>query len=95
MTPVTGIGNVRKTIRACRQVGKDERGAIPFGIAGSFEETKKGSIEPGKVADLVVLSQDLLSVPDEKLLETEVLATIVNGKMLYESLSLTRKPKTP
>lgn len=57
---------------------------------GSFEETTKGSIVPGKVADLVVLSQDILSVPDDALLETEVLATIVNGKMLYESLHLTR-----
>jgi predicted amidohydrolase YtcJ len=58
---------------------------------GSFEEGTKGSIEPGKVADLVVLSQDILSVPDDALLKTEVLATIVNGKVLYESLYLTRK----
>jgi predicted amidohydrolase YtcJ len=62
---------------------------------GSFEETRKGSIEPGKVADLVVLSQDILSVPDDALLKTEVLATIVNGKVLYESLYLTRKRPTP
>jgi hypothetical protein len=58
---------------------------------GSFEEKRKGSIEPGKRADLVVLSQDILSVPDERLLDTEVLATIVNGKVLYESLALTRR----
>jgi predicted amidohydrolase YtcJ len=62
---------------------------------GSFEEATKGSIEPGKVADLVVLSQDILSVPDDALLKTEVLATIVNGRMLYESLHLTRKRSTP
>jgi hypothetical protein len=60
---------------------------------GSFEEETKGSITPGKVADLVVLSQDILSVPDEALLATEVLATIVDGKILYESLALTRSPR--
>ncbi len=62
---------------------------------GSFEEETKGSITPGKVADLVVLSQDILTVPDDALLDTEVLATIVNGKLLYESLYLTRSRPTP
>jgi hypothetical protein len=51
---------------------------------GDFEEDSKGSIAPGKVADLVVLSQDILSVPDEELMRTEVVATIVNGRVLYE-----------
>ncbi len=54
----------------------------------SFEETVRGSIEPGKLADLVVLSRDILSVPDEELLGTKVLATIVNGRVLYESPEL-------
>jgi predicted amidohydrolase YtcJ len=62
---------------------------------GSFEETAKGSIEPGKLADLVVLSQDILSVPDDALLETKVLATIVDGRMVYESLDLTRTRPAP
>lgn len=51
---------------------------------GSFAEKEKGSIEVGKLADLVVLSQDILSVPDDALVKTEVLATIVDGKVLYE-----------
>jgi predicted amidohydrolase YtcJ len=50
----------------------------------SFAEGEKGSIEAGKVADLVVLSQDILAVPDEALLKTEILATIVDGKVLHE-----------
>ena len=62
---------------------------------GSFAENEKGSITPGKVADLVVLSQDILSVPDDRILDTEVLATMVNGKILYESLYLTRSRPTP
>ncbi len=51
---------------------------------GSFAEREKGSIEIGKLADLVVLSQDILSVPDSALMQTEVLATIVGGRVLYE-----------
>ncbi len=51
---------------------------------GSFAEKEKGSIEAGKLADFVVLSQDILSVPDDALMKTEVLATIVGGKLLYE-----------
>jgi predicted amidohydrolase YtcJ len=51
---------------------------------GSFAEAEKGSIEVGKLADLVVLSQDILSVPDDALMGTEVLATIVDGKVLYQ-----------
>ncbi len=51
---------------------------------GSFAEREKGSIEVGKLADLVVLSQDILTVPDDALLKTDVLATIVDGKVLFE-----------
>lgn len=51
---------------------------------GSFAETQKGSVTVGKLADLVVLSQDILSVPDTALMQTEVLATILDGRVLYE-----------
>jgi hypothetical protein len=51
---------------------------------GSFAEEEKGSIEFGKLADLVVLSRDMLSVPDDALMKTEVLAAIVDGRVLYE-----------
>jgi hypothetical protein len=51
---------------------------------GSFAEAETGSIEVGKLADLVVLSQDILAVPDDGLMTTEVLATIVDGRLLYE-----------
>ncbi len=50
----------------------------------AFEEELKGSLETGKVADIVVLSKDLSSCPDEEILETEVLMTIVDGKVKYE-----------
>ncbi len=50
---------------------------------GAFEERERGSIEPGKLADLTVLSQDILSVPDSELLKTQVLHTIVDGRIRY------------
>jgi predicted amidohydrolase YtcJ len=50
---------------------------------GSFEEDERGSIAPGRDADLVVLSQDILSVPDDALLQTRVLATIVDGRIAW------------
>jgi len=48
------------------------------------EEDRLGSIEPGKLADLIVIDRDILSLPPEELLETKVLMTIVNGKTVYQ-----------
>lgn len=48
-----------------------------------FAEHKKGSITVGKLADLVVLSRDLFSIPAEDILTTEVTHTILDGKLIY------------
>ena len=50
----------------------------------AFEEDIKGSLTPGKLADITVLSQDLLTVPDEEIMQTEIVMTIVGGKVLYD-----------
>ncbi|HUL79066.1 MAG TPA: amidohydrolase, partial [Vicinamibacteria bacterium] len=60
---------------------------------GSFAEKEKGSIEVGKLADLVVLSQDIQSVPDDAILKTEVLATIVDGRVLFGARNLHDLPR--
>ena len=51
----------------------------------TFEEDVKGTIEPGKLADLVVVSEDLLSAPPDRLRQAKVLATIVGGTFVYET----------
>ena len=50
----------------------------------TFEEDLKGSIEPGKLADLVVLSEDILTCPPEQIQQTTVLMTMVGGEIVYE-----------
>ncbi len=49
----------------------------------AFEEDIKGSLEVGKLADITVLSKDILTVPEEEILDTEVLYTIVGGNVAY------------
>lgn len=50
---------------------------------GAFEEQIKGSIEPGKLADFTVFSQDIMQVPDSSLLKTEIVMTVLGGKKIY------------
>ena len=49
----------------------------------TFEENIKGSIEPGKLADLVVLSADFLTVPERAIASIKPLATMVGGRFVY------------
>ena len=49
----------------------------------AFEEDIKGSLTPGKLADITVLSKDILTIPEEEILETEVVYTIVGGNVEY------------
>jgi predicted amidohydrolase YtcJ len=49
----------------------------------SFEEDIKGSLQKGKLADIVVLSKDIFTIPEEEILNTDVVYTILGGKIIY------------
>ncbi len=51
----------------------------------SFEEDIKGSIEIGKLADLVVLNEDIFQIQPEKIKDVKVDMTIFNGEIVYIS----------
>ena len=53
------------------------------GAYSSFEENIKGSLEPGKLADVVVLDQDLLTYPVEKVQDVKVRYTLIGGEVVY------------
>ena len=50
----------------------------------AFQEDINGTIEVGKLADLTIFSKDIMKVPEEEILEAQVIMTIVNGKIVYE-----------
>ena len=51
----------------------------------AFAEAVRGSLEPGKRADLTVLSQDLMNIPEADILQTRCLMTVVNGEVVYDA----------
>ena len=51
----------------------------------AFEDDVKGSLEVGKFADVTVLSRDILEIPEEEILGTEVLYTVVGGVVRYRA----------
>jgi predicted amidohydrolase YtcJ len=82
---------VRKT-RTGRSVSPEEAIGVLDAIKvytwnGAYlgnEEDIKGSIEPGKLADMVVLDRDILEVPLEEIKDINVLTTIVDGRIVYQ-----------
>jgi predicted amidohydrolase YtcJ len=54
------------------------------GAYAAFEEENRGSLKPGKYADITVLSKDILKVPEDEIPTAKVVYTIVGGKVLYK-----------
>jgi predicted amidohydrolase YtcJ len=54
------------------------------GAYAAFEEDIKGSLTPRKLADITVLSHDIMTIPEDEIPGTEVLYTIVGGELLYQ-----------
>ena len=55
------------------------------GARAAFWEDRIGSIEPGKLADLVVLSDDIMTIPEDRIPDTRVLATLVGGRPVHDT----------
>ncbi|MBZ4189105.1 amidohydrolase [Niabella beijingensis] len=60
------------------------RGMTIWAARAAFEEREKGSLEPGKLADFVILDQDLMTAPETALLKTTVLRTFSGGQQVFE-----------
>ena len=54
------------------------------GARAAFEENSKGTLKPGKYADITVLSKDILTVPEDEIATAQVMYTIVGGKIRYK-----------
>lgn len=52
----------------------------------SFTESILGSLVPGKLADFVILSQDIMAIPANEILDTKVSATVIDGRPVYGHL---------
>jgi predicted amidohydrolase YtcJ len=55
------------------------------GAYAAFQERETGSIEVGKAADLIVLDHNLFEVPPEKIHETKVVLTLLEGREVYRA----------
>ncbi|MGJ7031144.1 amidohydrolase [Niabella hirudinis] len=60
------------------------RGMTIWAAKAAFEEQEKGSLEPGKLADFVVLDYDLMQAPETELLKIKVLKTYSGGEVVFE-----------
>lgn len=92
--PMVGIyaAVTRKGMSGRAFAAEEEAISVPDAIArytrnGAYltgEEDLKGTLEPGKLADLAVLNQDILTIDPERILETRVDLTILGGEVVYE-----------
>lgn len=59
------------------------RGMTIWAAKSNFEETEKGSLETGKLADFIIINKDLLKAPEAELLQAQVLATYIQGEKVF------------
>jgi hypothetical protein len=79
MNGTTWGGNQKITVEEAIRIG------TMHGAYASFEEHVKGSLTPGKLADLVVLARDPMSTPADELIRIPVERTMAGGKWVWES----------
>ena len=93
ISPIRGLASaVHRIDRTGRRIGRNQE--IPlakaiqlYTLAGAQltgEGVRKGSIEPGKLADAVIFDSDLFSLPAKKIHEAKVALTLLGGKIVFE-----------
>lgn len=68
----------------CKTMEEELKAYTVWNAYGAFEEEYKGTLTPGKLADITVLDRNILEVSPEELLETKVVYTIVGGAIKYQ-----------
>lgn len=61
------------------------RGMTIWAAYACFEESKKGSLEKGKVADFIVLDKDIMNCESDKIIHTKVISNYINGEPVFEN----------
>jgi len=59
------------------------QGMTIWAAMSNFEENEKGTLEIGKMADLVVLNKNLFTISEEEIISTKVISTYINGEEVY------------
>ncbi len=79
---------LKKTVMGATQRVTREEAIRMYTVNGaylSFEENIKGSIEPGKLADMIIIDRDILTCHEDDIKDTRVLRTILGGKTVYKA----------
>jgi predicted amidohydrolase YtcJ len=67
-------------------IGQALRAYTQIGAFINFDDDIKGTLEPGKYADMIVLSEDILNIDAEQILDVEVLQTYKSGELVFEKV---------
>jgi len=92
---------VRRDLQSGQILAPEERISVEQALAlythngayAGFEEDRKGALEPGKLADFIVVDRDVLTVPADELKDVKVLQTFVGGRSAYDRLSAGNIPE--
>ncbi len=86
-------GLVNRTTKAGKDIGPSQKIPVMEALKlytinaayHSFDEDRLGSLEAGKLADMTVLGEDILTIPAEKIMDVTVEMTVVDGKVVYKN----------
>jgi len=86
-------GLVNRTTKAGKPIGQSQKISVMEALKlytinaayQSFDENELGSLEPGKLADMLILGEDILTIDTNKIIDIKIEKTIIGGKIVYQS----------